>query len=426
MTEQPFDADIFVEEFAAFSNNGFPYERYDGDSGVWYTADFSGTGVATGTPVVVDFTEPTTAASASDSGCEESDYDGLDVTGKIVLLQRGTCDFGLKAEIAGDEGATGAVIFNEGTIGADDRNDVLIPTLAGYDRHDPGGRHGLATGRALVDAVGAGTPTDLDLEVQGIVRQGVDTKNVIAETDGGRADRTVVVGAHLDSVLDGPGHQRRRIGHGCRCSRPRSRWRSKKAPRNKVRFIWFSGEEQGLLGSNYYVSQLTKKQVQSVSAMLDYDMLASVNFARLIYDGNGDEQGFAGPNGSGVIEQVFKDWWDSVGYAYETIPFDGRSDYDAFTTAGIPAGGIFAGAEDIKTEEQVAAVRRHRRHGAGPCYHQACDTWTTSARRRSSSSGRRGARDRHVRNTTSAVNGTSKSSSNATKDSDWKGDKLLR
>jgi Zn-dependent M28 family amino/carboxypeptidase len=61
-------------------------------------------------------------------------------------------------------------------------------------------------------------------------------------------------------------------------------------PRNKVRFIFFSGEEQGLLGSDYYVSQLTKKQIQDTSVMLDFDMLASPNYGRFIYDGNGDEQ----------------------------------------------------------------------------------------------------------------------------------------
>ena len=53
------------------------------------------------------------------------------MTGLVVLLQRGTCDFGLKAEIAEAEGAAAVVLFNEGTIGAADRNDVLIPTLAG-------------------------------------------------------------------------------------------------------------------------------------------------------------------------------------------------------------------------------------------------------------------------------------------------------
>jgi Zn-dependent M28 family amino/carboxypeptidase len=110
--------------------------------------------------------------------------------------------------------------------------------------------------------------------------------------------------------------------------------------------------------------------------MLDFDMLASPNYARFIYDGNGDEHGFAGPNGSGNIEHVFKDFWDSQGLAYETIPFDGRSDYDAFTTAGIPAGGIFAGAEVIKQPYQVALYGGTAGVPFDVCYHQLCDRLT--------------------------------------------------
>ena len=33
------------------------------------------------------------------------------------MIQRGTCDFGLKAKNAQDRGALGVIIFNEGTIG---------------------------------------------------------------------------------------------------------------------------------------------------------------------------------------------------------------------------------------------------------------------------------------------------------------------
>jgi hypothetical protein len=86
VTKQPFEADIFFEQseavLAQVAPNAITYPRYDGEQGVWYTADFSGDGDVTAPGVVVDFTEPTTQASASDSGCEASDYDGLDVTGK--------------------------------------------------------------------------------------------------------------------------------------------------------------------------------------------------------------------------------------------------------------------------------------------------------------------------------------------------------
>jgi hypothetical protein len=398
VSQQPFEADIFFEQseavLAQVAPNAIAYPRYDGEQGVWYTADFSGDGDVTSQAVVVDFTEPTTQASASDSGCEASDYDGLDVTGKIVLLQRGTCDFGLKAEIAGAEGAAGAVIFNEG--------------------------------RSLVDLANAGGVT-LRVKVDGFVNQDVQTNNVIAETPGGRADRTVVVGGHLDSVYEGPGINDDGTGVSTMLETAEQMHALGINPRNKVRFIFFSGEEQGLLGSDYYVSQLSKKQIQDISVMLDYDMLGSPNYARFIYDGNGDEQGFAGPNGSGVIEQVFKDFWDSQGLAYETIPFDGRSDYDAFTVAGIPAGGIFAGAEVKKEPYQVALYGGTAGVAFDQCYHQLCDDLTNV-----NNQGLSEHSDAAVNailtfaQTTSSVNGTDKGSSASTKAWDWKGDHQVR
>jgi Zn-dependent M28 family amino/carboxypeptidase len=372
---QDFEADIFFEEGPAAFQQTAPtpttYVRYDGENGVWYTADFSGDGDVTAAAVAVDFVEPTATPSTSSSGCELTDF-GPEVVGKIALLQRGTCDFGLKVENAQSKGAIGAVIFNEGTIGAADRNGVLIPTLEGYNATIPVIGTDYPTGRSLVD-LAKGSGVTLRVAVDGFVAQDTPTMNVIAETPGGRADRTVVVGGHLDSVYEGPGIND--DGSGVSMMLETAEQMSEMAaPRNKVRFIFFSGEEQGLLGSEFYVSQLSKKQIANIAAMLDYDMLASGNYARFIYDGNGDEQGFAGPKGSGIIEQVFKDFWDSEGLAYETIPFDGRSDYDAFTDVGIPAGGIFAGAEVIKTAAQVLLYGGTAGEAFDPCYHQLCDT----------------------------------------------------
>ena len=144
-------------------------------TGVWYTADFSGDGDVTAAAVVVDFTEPTTVASASSSGCEASDF-GPTVVGRVVLLQRGTCDFGLKVENAQAAGAAAAVIFNEGTIGAADRNDVLIPTLAGYNADIPVVGTDYATGRALVDLIASGQTVTLRVRVDGFVDQDVQTE----------------------------------------------------------------------------------------------------------------------------------------------------------------------------------------------------------------------------------------------------------
>ena len=431
VSTQEFGADIFFEEapaaFERTSPNPVVYPRYDGQSGVWYTADFSGDGDSTAPVTVVDFKEPNTTASNSNAGCEASDFTGFPA-GNIALIQRGSCDFGLKVENAKAAGASGVVLFNEGTIGAPDRNDVLIPTLAGYDATGvPVVGTDYATGRDLVDRIGRGEAVSVRVKVDGFINEGVRTNNVIAETPGGRSDRTVVVGAHLDSVYEGPGINDDGSGSATVLETAEQISALKIKPVNKIRFIFFSGEEQGLLGSDFYSSNLTKQGVSDISVMLDYDMLGSPNYARFIYDGDGSDFGIPGPNGSGQVEQVFKSFWDSQGLKYQTIPFDGRSDYDGFTEVGIPAGGIFAGAEGIKSTLQAGLFGGTAGAAFDKCYHQLCDNLTNI-----NNKGLGEHKDAAVHavltfaQTTSAVNGTDKGSSNATKESDWRGDKLVR
>ncbi len=117
----------------------------------------------------------------------------------------------------------------------------------------------------------------------------------------------------------------------------------------------------GSIGSDYYVSQLTKAETKQIAVNLNFDMLGSVNPVTFIYDGNGDAFGETGPNGSDIVEGVFEDYFSSQNLPFEATEFDGRSDYFAFIEAGIPAGGLFSGAEGIKTAEQAGALRRHRR-----------------------------------------------------------------
>jgi Zn-dependent M28 family amino/carboxypeptidase len=139
-------------------------------------------------------------------------------------------------------------------------------------------------------------------------------------------------------------------------------------PRNTVRFIWFGAEESGLLGSEYYVSQLSKREQKDIAVMLNFDMVASPNYVRFVYDGD------AGPTGSGNVEDVFLDYFASVGLPVEPTAFDGRSDYGPFIEQGIPAGGLFTGAEEIKTPEEQAIYGGTAGIAYDPCYHQACDT----------------------------------------------------
>ena len=102
-------------------------------------------------------------------------------------------------------------------------------------------------------------------------------------------------------------------------------------------------------------------------------MVGSDNFVRFVYDGDGSATGTAGPPGSDQIEQQFLDYFASQGLPVEATPFDGRSDYGPFIDVGIPAGGLFTGAEGIKTPEQVAIYGGTAGEQYDPCYHQACD-----------------------------------------------------
>ena len=94
-----------------------------------------------------------------------------------------------------------------------------------------------------------------------------------------------------------------------------------------------------------------------------------------MYDGDASDTASTGSTGSGVVEDVFVDFFESIGRETEPTAFDGRSDYDAFVAAGVPAGGLFTGAEDIKTAEQAAKWGGTAGLAFDPCYHSACDTY---------------------------------------------------
>ena len=131
-------------------------------------------------------------------------------------------------------------------------------------------------------------------------------------------------------------------------------------PENRVRFAFWSGEEDGLIGSSYYVSQLSKNDLKGTMLNLNFDMVGSPNPVNFVYDGDGDALGVSGPNGSGTIEGVFTDFFASQGEATEPTDFDGRSDYFGFIEAGIPAGGLFTGRRGHQVGGAGRDLRRHR------------------------------------------------------------------
>ena len=310
--------------------------------------------------------------NSNTSGCEASDYDGMP-DGAIALVQRGTCTFAVKFQLAEESGAGGVVFFNEGQPGREvalwfDVTGLQTPFMAAS----------IPTATALANGVNNGF-TGLRARFKIDWRPGTyPTRNVIAETRWGDPNKVIVVGAHLDSV--GTGNGINDNGSGSAGILEIAEQLRLVHPQNKIRFIWFSAEESGLLGSEHYVASLPPEEQAKIAAMLNFDMIGSPNFVRFVYDGDLSDTEEPPPNGappgSDEIEELFLDYFAERGLATAPTPFDGRSDYGPFLDAGIPAGGLFTGAEGIKTAEEAAIYGGTAGEAYDPCYHRGCDRIT--------------------------------------------------
>ena len=343
------------------------------------TMDYSDTGDVTGTLVATNdiVIPPGATASTSNSGCEPEDFVPASTTEpQVALIQRGTCDFFVKAENAQAAGYDAVIIFNEGQEG---RQETLAGTLTVDDTSTiPVIGTSFAIGEELYEQVNTGTVT-VRVATTTEIRRDVPTANLLATTQTGRADRQVVVGAHLDSVPEGPGINDNGSGSAAILEIALQMAELDISPRNQVRFAWWGAEESGLVGSQFYVDSLTKREVKNTAVNLNFDMIASPNYVRFVYDGDASDTVSLASTGSGVVERVFVRYFNSQSLESEPTAFDGRSDYDAFISVGIPAGGLFTGAEGEKTAEQAAIYGGVAGAAYDPCYHAACDSLTPVA-----------------------------------------------
>jgi carboxypeptidase Q len=148
---------------------------------------------------------------------------------------------------------------------------------------------------------------------------------------------------------------------------------------NAVRFAFWTAEEFGLLGSEFYVNSLSAEEAAKIRLYLNFDMIASPNYANMIYDGDGSSFNVSGPPGSAQIEALFEDFYADQDLPFTATAFDGRSDYGPFLDVGIPSGGLFTGAEDIKTEEEAKLFGGEAGVAYDINYHGAGDNMTNLA-----------------------------------------------
>ena len=297
------------------------------------------------------------------TGCDAGDFVGFPV-GDIALISRGACTFALKATNAYNAGASGVVIYNNipGTLNGSLSSTFALDISVTAVTMDVGQQ--LAATSGLVMRLKTDT-----------FRGTATTSNVIAESTWGNDDNVVMVGAHLDSVNAGPGIQDN--GSGSAAILEVAEQMAKVRPRNTVRFAWWGAEESGLVGSTYYVNNLTPEELEDISLYLNFDMIGSPNYVFFIYDGDDSDMVGAGPGpaGSAQIERVFERYYNGIGQPFKGTDFSGRSDYGPFIAVGIPSGGLFTGAEGIKTAAEAAVWGGTAGDQYDPCYHLACDTY---------------------------------------------------
>ena len=305
--------------------------------------------------------------NTSTSGCEASDFAGFPV-GNIALIQRGTCTFMQKGNNADAAGASGILFFNQGNTPAPDRNGIPAVTLGdGYTGDIPALNLTYALGAQLSGI--SGLRMRLFANVSRVL---TTTENLIAESRVGDPNNVVMAGAHLDSVAAGPGINDN--GSGSSALIEVAEQLAKLKPVNQLRFAWWGAEEDGLVGSTFYVNSLTDDEIAGLELYLNFDMVASPNYGLFIYDGDGSGFGLEGPDGSDDIEALFEQFYVEEGVPSAPTAFDGRSDYQAFINNDVPAGGLFTGAEVAKTAAQAAMWGGTAGVAFDPCYHQACDT----------------------------------------------------
>ena len=310
---------------------------------------------------------PLVAAQANNLGCAASDYADLPLRGAVVLVDRGTCPFAQKEEAAAQRGAVAMIIADNvdeqqmgGTLGP--TTEVKIPVLS-------------VTRSVGLQLRGQPGPTTIKLNASA---QSFRARNVIAQTKTGSATDVVMAGAHLDSVPEGPGINDNGSGVAA-VLETAVRVGSSPSVHNALRFGFWGAEELGLIGSRNYVESLDLTALKNIALYLNFDMLASPNPGYFTYDGDqslpADARGQpVVPEGSAGIERTLVAYLKSAGKTAQDTSFDGRSDYDGFTLAGIPAGGLFSGAEGKMSADQAKLWGGTADQPFDPNYHQKTDT----------------------------------------------------
>ena len=278
------------------------------------------------------------ALARAGRGCGSGDFERA--RGRIALVERGLCTFRVKARLAQAAGARALVVADRGSesapSGSLSRPGLRIPAVAT-------GSAGLALrGEALM--------------VVDTVAETRRTRNVIAERPGPPARRVAILGAHLDSVREGPGVNDNGSGVAAALALA-----ERLRDRRGLRFGFWGAEELGLHGSRGYVDSLSDTERRRIAGYINLDMVGSPNSVRYVY-------------GEGRVREALEQALRRRKLAFDGITIGGSSDHASFDDVGIATGGVYSGSEERKSARQAGEYGGRAGRPLDPCYHRRCDT----------------------------------------------------
>jgi hypothetical protein len=291
-----------------------------------------------------------------EGGCAEADFAGFRVGAVAVIEPSYECF--RRAQVVNAQRAGAVAVIGLSTAA---RGSPLRPTL-----FSPGGIDvpvlsvTAETGRALVEGSVVRIRTSVSTSFD-VVR------SVVAELPESVDQDVVMLGGHLDSVMDGPGINDNGSGVGLLLETARWAARLERAP--AVRFAFWAGEEEGLYGSWAYAHELGADELERIDVYLNLDMVASTNFVTFVYEASPED-----PEISRQVADLFADALQDLGAESEPLDLQGASDHAAFDDVGVPTGGLYSGSQEVKTPAQAEAHGGTAGAKLDACYHQPCDT----------------------------------------------------
>ncbi len=332
-------------------------------TGAVRTLSNSGSGDVTARLRAVNLQLGAEPPAASASGCEGGDFKDFE-RGAVALIRRGTCQFQTKVENAVAAGAVGIIIMNEGT---DGRKDAFSGQLTKLVQVPVVGIP-YAFGSTLgIEAQAGGVTVHLAVDAVAGKRP---SRNVVAETSGSGDGSWIMVGAHLDSVPEGPGINDNGSGTAAVLEAALQLAQEPAQGSRHVRFAFWGAEERGLIGSRHHVDALSEEERRRIALYINLDMVGSPNFTRYV---QGPAATDDGPAAVARRELMAEFRGRGLNIEERTGTRFG-SDDSSFSQKDIPTVGLYTGASGAKSEKQASLFGGTAGRPFDPCYHQACDT----------------------------------------------------